>query len=90
MMHGPPLIKEKNSCFMSIPASLHIFSSHWFIPYSVTQACVIISAMTNETEVPEPAPTCPADGTCEYNISAHHYQKGNNPEILQFQSGILS
>ena len=40
--------------------------------------------------MPEPPQTCPADGTCEYNVSTQHYYKGNNQEPLQFQSGILS
>jgi len=41
-----------------------------------------VVAMTNETEVPEPAPTCPADGTCEYNISAQHYQKAEESVLV--------
>jgi hypothetical protein len=59
-------------------------ADHDLLLIVLTQACVIISAISNETEVPEPAQTCPADGTCEYNMTAEHYLKRNNQETLQF------
>lgn len=41
-----------------------------------------VVAISNETEEPEPAQTCPADGTCEYNMSTEHYQKAQEDLVV--------
>lgn len=32
-------------------------------------------SVNNETEIPKPAQTCPADGNCEHNVSSENYYK---------------